>query len=257
MGIINATPDSFHPASRLGDFERAMEMIENGADWIDIGGESTRPGANTISIEEETSRIIPLVEKVSKHCKVSADTRNVIVARAALDAGAMMINDVNGLRNEEMIELILEKECHVCIMHMKGEPGNMQDNPEYENVTSEVLQYLLSKANYLVSRGHPVDKIFLDPGIGFGKNLNHNIELLKLSSELRPYSILWGVSRKSMIGQICEQSSSDNRLAGSLAVAAYAFDQGINMIRVHDVREHVDLFKVLRVLKSPRGVNDG
>jgi dihydropteroate synthase len=250
MGIINSTPDSFHAASRKGDLERALEMYENGADWIDIGGESTRPGAEKISIEEEIRRTIPLVEKVSKFCKVSIDTRNVEVARLAIDAGAKMINDVSGLRDKAMQDLVIESECHVCIMHMLGEPGNMQDDPQYNDVVEEVNSMLISKARELVEKGHSMDKIHLDPGIGFGKELDHNVALLKSSSSLKPYSVLWGVSRKSMIGEICNQPSTENRLSGSLAVAAKAFYQGIDIIRVHDVREHVDLFSVLEKLEE-------
>ena len=230
--------------------DRALEMVQNGADWIDIGGESTRPGAESVSIEEELARVIPLVSEVSKVANVSVDTRNVEVARKALKAGAKMINDVSGLRDSAMMDLVLESECEVCIMHMLGEPGNMQENPSYQDVATEVNGYLLSKARELVERGHSMDKIHLDPGIGFGKTLEHNISLLKSSLELRPYSILWGVSRKSMIGEICDQPKTENRLAGSLAVAAKAFDNGIDIIRVHDVREHVDLFSVLEKLEE-------
>lgn len=250
MGIINATPDSFHESSRDGGVDRALEMVQNGADWIDIGGESTRPGAESVSIEEELERVIPLVSEVSKVANVSIDTRNVEVARKALDAGAKMINDVSGLRDSAMMDLVLESGCEVCIMHMLGEPGNMQENPSYNDVATEVNGYLLSKARELVERGHSMDKIHLDPGIGFGKTLEHNISLLKSSLELRPYSILWGVSRKSMIGEICDQPKTENRLAGSLAVAAKAFDNGIDIIRVHDVREHVDMFSVLEKLEE-------
>ena len=230
--------------------DRALEMVQNGADWIDIGGESTRPGAESVSIEEELARVIPLVSEVSKVANVSIDTRNVEVARKALEAGAKMINDVSGLRDSAMMDLVLESGCEVCIMHMLGEPGNMQENPSYQDVATEVNGYLLSKARELVERGHSMDKIHLDPGIGFGKTLEHNISLLKSSLELRPYSILWGVSRKSMIGEICDQPMTENRLAGSLAVAAKAFDNGIDIIRVHDVREHVDLFSVLEKLEE-------
>ena len=250
MGIINATPDSFHKMSRNGGIERAMKMISEGADWIDIGGESTRPGAKPISIEEEIKRVIPLVEEISKHVNVSIDTRNVEVAREALKSGAKMINDVSGLRDRSMMELVVESECEVCIMHMLGEPGTMQNNPQYNNVTEEVNQHLILKARELVEMGHSMDKIHLDPGIGFGKTLEHNLQLLNSSKNLRPYSVLWGVSRKSMIGQICNQPDTDKRLAGSLAVAAKAFYQGIDIIRVHDVREHVDLFAVLEKLEG-------
>ena len=250
MGIINATPDSFHKSSREGGVERALQMIAEGADWIDIGGESTRPGANPISIDEELSRVIPLVSEISKHCKVSIDTRNHEVASKALEAGASMINDVSGLRDPAMFELVIDSGCEVCIMHMLGEPGNMQKDPKYEDVNHEVNHYLISKARELVERGHSIDKIHLDPGIGFGKTLEHNIQLLQSSENLRPYSILWGVSRKSMIGQICDQPETENRLAGSLAVAAKGFYEGIDIIRVHDVREHSDLFAVLEKLEE-------
>ena len=250
MGIINATPDSFHEASQKGTIESALQMIEDGANWIDVGGESTRPGAKPVSIEEEIERVIPIIQEVSKHGKVSVDTRNFEVAKLALAAGATMINDVSGLRDERMVDLVIDSECEVCIMHMLGEPGNMQDNPQYEDVTTEVNGYLLSKARDLVEMGHSMDKIHLDPGIGFGKNLEHNISLLNASNELRPYSILWGVSRKSMIGQICNQPNTEDRLAGTLAVGAKAFQYGVDIIRVHDVREHVDLFSVLEKLEE-------
>ena len=249
MGIINATPDSFHEASRGGNVETALKMIQDGADWIDIGGESTRPGADKISIEEEIKRVIPLVKEISKHGNVSIDTRHSEVAKLAIEAGATMINDVSGLREQSMFDLVLESGCHVCIMHMLGEPGNMQDNPQYEDVSNEVNSMLISKARDLVESGHSMDKIFLDPGIGFGKSLQHNIDLLQSSSELRPYSVLWGVSRKSMIGEICAQADTENRLAGSLGVAAKAFYDRIDIIRVHDVREHVDLFSTLEALE--------
>tara|TARA_B100000003_G_C10919736_1_gene366767 strand:+ start:949 stop:1800 length:852 start_codon:yes stop_codon:yes gene_type:complete len=248
MGVINATPDSFHSDSRHGSVERARKMIENGANWIDIGGESTRPGAEVISIEEEIKRILSLVREISKFADVSIDTRNHEVARTALENGALMVNDVSGLRDKKMFDLIIEKQCNVCIMHMLGEPGTMQDNPNYGDVCQEVFDYLLEKANLLVENGLDAEKIYLDPGIGFGKNLEHNVELLKQSHRLRPFKILWGVSRKSMIGQICDQPETQNRLAGTLGVAAIAFEQGIDIIRVHDVREHFDLFSVMNRL---------
>ena len=250
MGIVNATPDSFHKDSRNGDINQAKSMLENGANWIDIGGESTRPGSNPISIEEEIERVIPIVKEISKYGLVSIDTRNFEVAKKAIENGASMVNDVSGLRDERMFELIIEKQCYVCVMHMQGEPGNMQKNPNYNDVCEEVFGYLISKAEQLVSRGLPIEKIYLDPGIGFGKLLDHNLELLRKSELLRPYKILWGVSRKSMIGQICDQDDTENRLSGTLAVAAKAFFEGIDIIRVHDVREHSDLFAVLEKLEA-------
>jgi dihydropteroate synthase len=249
MGIINATPDSFHSESRNGSIEKALKMIEDGADWIDVGGESTRPGAEKISIKEELSRVLPIIEALNGKCSISIDTRNVEVAKAALAAGATMVNDVSGLRDPEMVDLVIESGCEVCIMHMKGNPGTMQDNPTYHNVVTEVNDELLSKARELVEKGHSMDNIHLDPGIGFGKTLEHNIALLQSSKDLRPYSVLWGASRKSMIGQICNQPETSERLAGSLGVAAHAFYEGIDIMRVHDVREHNDLFKVLSALE--------
>ena len=248
MGIINATPDSFYSDSRNGSIELARSMAENGVDWIDIGGESTRPGAETISIETEIERVSGLVKEVAKFAKVSIDTRNHQVARIALDNGATMVNDVSGLRDEDMFNLVIEKQCYVCIMHMNGEPGNMQDDPQYTDVCSEVFGYLIDKAKRLEERGLPREKIYLDPGIGFGKKLQHNLDLLKFSDKLRPYNILWGVSRKSMIGQICSQESTNGRLSGTLGVASKAFEKGIEIVRVHDVREHKDLFDVLERL---------
>ena len=250
MGIINATPDSFHVSSRYGNIETAEKMAQDGADWIDIGGESTRPGASPVSIKEEIERVIPLVEEISKFAKVSVDTRNPEVAKLALDSGALMINDVSGLRNPDMFDLVVESGCKVCIMHMKGNPGDMQNNPNYTDVVEEVHGEIIKKANQLLDRGHRIENIYLDPGIGFGKNLDHNLKLLKASEKLRPFSILWGVSRKSMIGEICDQKNTEDRLAGSLGVAAKAFYDGIDIIRVHDVREHVDMFSVLRRLED-------
>lgn len=250
MGIINATPDSFHADSRAGSIESAMEMIKAGADWIDIGGESTRPGATPVSIADELARTIPIVKAIAPHCQVSIDTRNVEVARAALEAGATMINDISGLRDPEMVDLVIDSASKVCIMHMLGEPQTMQSNPEYTDVVAQVNGYLLDKARELVDKGHSIDDIYLDPGIGFGKNLEHNIELLNSSDSLRPYSVLWGVSRKSMIGQLTGKTDSAERLAGSLAIGALAHSSKIDIIRVHDVDEHMDLFKVLDAMEA-------
>ena len=250
MGIINATPDSFYSDSQDGTIESGLAMIKAGADWIDIGGESTRPGAAEVPIEEEIARTIPIVKAISPYCQVSIDTRNVEVAKAALEAGAIMINDVSGLRDQSMVELVIETGCKVCIMHMLGEPNNMQKDPQYDDVVAQVNGYLLDKARELVERGHPIDNIFLDPGIGFGKTLEQNIELLNSSESLRPYSVLWGVSRKSMIGQLTGKNDPADRLAGSLAIAALAHSNKIDIIRVHDVDEHIDLLKVLDAMEE-------
>ena len=248
MAIINATPDSFHKSSRGGGVEEGIAHFAAGADWVDVGGESTRPGALPITIEEELERVIPLVRELSKHGPGSIDTRNHQVAKAAIAAGAAMINDVSGLRNPLMFDLVVQSGVAVCIMHMQNNPENMQKSPQYDDVSQQVSTELLNTARRLVDAGHPKELIYLDPGIGFGKDLNHNIQLLQAFDLFRGdegFSLLWGVSRKTMIGQICDQEDSEDRLAGSLGVAAFAQLNGIDILRVHDVREHADFAKVM------------
>ena len=248
MAIVNATPDSFHKSSRGGGLEEGIAHFAAGADWVDIGGESTRPGALPISIEEELARVIPLVKELSKHGPISIDTRNHQVARAAIAAGAKMINDVSGLRDPLMFELVLQSGVAVCIMHMLNTPEEMQNSPRYDDVCQQVSAELLDTARRLIAAGHPKELICLDPGIGFGKDIRHNIELLQGFQSLRGdegFSLLWGVSRKTMIGQICGQDDSEDRLAGSLGVAAFAQLNGIDILRVHDVREHADFAAVM------------
>ena len=258
MGVINCTPDSFHQPSRAENLEHSMklvhQMILNGADWIDVGGESTRPGAINIDIEEEIQRVVPLIHEIKNQFPeqaISIDTRRTAVAREAINAGANLINDVSGLRDPEMIELVLSSGAGVCIMHMKGEPGTMQNSPEYNDVVGEVSSQLLSRARELVNNGHPVDRICLDPGIGFGKMLEHNLKLLRNPMALRgseEFSILWGVSRKSMFKDLLGRSETSDRLAGTLGVAAHAQKVGIDILRVHDVEEHADLFRTIATL---------
>jgi dihydropteroate synthase len=258
MGVLNVTPDSFHKASRLATVEEAiasgLAMWRDGATWLDVGGESTRPGAEPVNPEQERQRVLPVIEglrKANPEGMISIDTRRPSVARAALEAGADMVNDVSGLRDPEMVNLVLEASCAVCIMHMQGNPGTMQAKPTYTNCASEVSEQLLETARALKMAGHPPQLIALDPGIGFGKTLDHNIELLQNHHLLRGiegYAVLWGVSRKSMIGSITGKETSNDRLAGTLGVAALAHYEGIDLLRVHDVDEHADLLKVLDVL---------
>lgn len=255
MGILNVTPDSFHEQSRMTTVEQAvetaLEMWQKGATWIDIGGESTRPNADYVSVEQELKRVVPVIEALRLRNEtglLSIDTRRPEVARAALDAGADLINDVSGLRDPEMVSLILEKQCGVCIMHMQGEPQSMQQKPSYDDCAQEVSTQLLETARGLIAAGLPAELIVLDPGIGFGKLLEHNIDLLQrheLFRGIEGFSLLWGVSRKSMIGQLTGHDDSNQRLSGTLAVAAMAYYQGIDIVRVHDVQEHIDLLKVL------------
>ncbi|MCS5536909.1 MAG: dihydropteroate synthase [Candidatus Poseidoniaceae archaeon] len=258
MGIINCTPDSFHPASRGGGVEDALNMVREGVEWVDIGGESTRPGADSVSIEEELSRVIPIIEgiRVQSDIYISIDTRNHEIARAALDAGADMVNDVSGLRDPEMLALVVEKDCPVCIMHMQGEPRDMQVKPSYENAFEEVYSSLLETARQLVAAGHEPETIVLDPGFGFGKTLQHNLELMgSLERGDEGFAILWGASRKSMIASMTDKEAIEERLPGTLAVAAQAQRLGVDILRVHDVAEHLDLCKVLAAI-GKGGVND-
>lgn len=255
MGILNVTPDSFHEQSRMATVEQAvetaLEMWQKGATWIDIGGESTRPNAEYVSVEQELQRVVPVITALRLRNQtglLSIDTRRPEVARAALDAGADIINDVSGLRDPEMVSLVLEKQCGVCIMHMQGEPQSMQKKPSYDDCAREVSTQLLETARGLIAAGLPAELIVLDPGIGFGKLLEHNIDLLQrheLFRGIEGFSLLWGVSRKSMIGQLTGHEDPNQRLSGTLGVAAMAHYQGIDIVRVHDVQEHVDLFKVL------------
>ena len=226
-------------------------MWSSGADWIDVGGESTRPGAEPIDSAEEMRRVVPVIEALraaNPTGLISIDSRRVDVARAALDAGANMVNDVSGLRDPDMEALVIERGCAVCIMHMQGEPGNMQSKPTYDDVFREVYSNLISTADRLVEKGHEPGLICLDPGIGFGKTLTHNLELLHSRSD-SDYSILWGVSRKSMFGQLLGRVETEQRLAGTLGVAAHAMIEGVDILRVHDVEEHADLLTTLATLR--------
>ena len=258
MGVLNITPDSFHEASRINSTEHAittgLEMWGHGATWIDIGGESTRPGAEPVDPEEEIRRVLPVIQglrKANPDGLISIDTRRPSVARAAIEAGVDLVNDVSGLRDPAMVDLVLEAQCGVCIMHMQGTPGTMQEKPNYSNCAQEVSEQLLETARALRSAGHPSELIVLDPGIGFGKTLENNIELLQHHQTMRGlegFALLWGVSRKSMIGQLTGRKDPSERLAGTLAVAALAHYEGIDLLRVHDVAEHIDMLNVLDAL---------
>ena len=258
MGILNITPDSFYSNSRFSvedALKKAKHMIANGADWIDIGGESTRPGASCVSIDEEIQRVIPVITQLRKendNILISIDTRNHQVARLALENGADMINDVSGLRSQEMVDLVIEAQCAVCIMHMNGEPGSMQDNPIYEDVVEEVASYLEQQAKKLVDRGFPKELILIDPGVGFGKSQQHNLSLMKSVKRFEEsgYGILWGISRKSVIGHLTGKDSASDRLAGTLATSLFAAQSGVDMLRVHDIDEHNDLFNVYFALSN-------
>ena len=258
MGILNITPDSFHADSRINSVDdalfRAKQMIEDGADWLDIGGESTRPGAKPVDKDEEMNRVLPVIESVRNafpDVGISVDTRRAAVAKVALDLGADMVNDVSSLSDPHMVDVIMENKCPVCIMHMQGLPENMQNNPKYGEVVSEVRERLGITARKLVGSGLNPEMIVTDPGIGFGKLLEHNLSLLAAGKEIAPMQnmpLMWGVSRKRMFADLLGRTQTEERLAGSLGIAAMAPSKGVDIIRVHDVREHADLYTAMRAI---------
>ncbi|MAF93665.1 dihydropteroate synthase [Candidatus Woesearchaeota archaeon] len=258
MGIVNATDDSFFEGSRTtgeGAVARGLSMWDAGATWVDVGGESTRPGAQPVSIATEKQRVVPVIRGLRKarpEGLISVDTRHAEVALAALEAGADLVNDVSGLREPAMVDVVLRTGCGVCIMHMQGEPGSMQANPTYANVVKEVGTMLEQVKRHLVDEGHPEELICVDPGIGFGKTQDHNIALLRSGRQLLSSegSLLWGVSRKSVVGHLTGHTHPEDRLAGTLGLAALAHRMQIDVLRVHDVEEHADLFATMRIVST-------
>ena len=259
MGVVNVTPDSFHARSRSSDInhavETAMKMASEGADWIDIGGESTRPGASPVTIEDELSRVIPAIEAIRSQLPdvcISIDTRRSEVAMQALNSGADMVNDVSAMSDPGMLSVVSEHDCPVCIMHMRGLPENMQDDPSYDDVVREVRGYLGKVAGLLMEKGVKPSQIVADPGIGFGKTLEHNIALLSSGRSIVPddrMSLMWGVSRKSMFLDLLGREDSEERLAGTLGVAAISPKKEVDILRVHDVAEHSDSFKAMKAVR--------
>ena len=243
VGILNVTPDSFSDGGKFLNPESAVvqarKMVEEGADIIDIVGESTRPGSDPVSAEEEKKRVIPIIEKLSKEIKVliSIDTTKAEVAKAAIEAGAGMVNDISGLRGDKnMAKVVAEKKVPICIMHIKGTPGNMQDNPEYTDLMGEIINYLSEGLEIAKKAGILTGNIIVDPGIGFGKNVEDNLEIIRRLKELKVLGcpILIGPSRKSFIGKILGLDI-DKRLEGTIAAVVMAIANGANIVRVHDV----------------------
>ncbi len=243
MGILNVTPDSFSDGgiflSREAAVAHACAMVEEGADLIDVGGESTRPGAQAVSVQEELDRVIPVIEAVARAVPVpiSIDTSKPEVMRAAIAAGAGLINDVRALRGSDVLETVVALEVPVCLMHMQGEPRSMQHNPVYTDVLGEVHDFLQDRIKVCVAAGIPRERIIVDPGFGFGKSVEHNLELLRRLGELRMLGvpILAGLSRKSMIGALLGLPVAQ-RLQASVALALIAVQNGATILRVHDVR---------------------
>jgi dihydropteroate synthase len=256
MGILNVTPDSFSDGGQFFDFGRAvehgLEMINEGAAILDIGGESTRPGSLPVSSAEQIHRVVPVIEALAERADVpiSIDTHDVEVARAALHAGASIINDITALSDDEMAELAAEEQVPVVLMHMQGAPATMQIEPTYADVVAEVRDFLVERAKRAEGFGIARERIFIDPGIGFGKTLHHNLLLLKHLDTLAAagYRVLVGPSRKAFIGKITGRENPADRVFGTAAVVATCVAAGASVIRVHDVGPMLDVMKVTQAI---------
>jgi dihydropteroate synthase len=243
MGVVNVTPDSFSDGGRYLDADAAIrhgeELVRDGASILDVGGESTRPGAVEVDEAEELRRVEPVVTALAKGATVSIDTSKLAVAEAALDAGASIVNDVTAFQHDpEMAALCAERGVGVVLMHMPGNPRTMQDDPRYDDVVEEVKAFLAGRMEFALAEGVAEERIWLDPGIGFGKTLEHNLELLRRLGELRELGrpLVIGASRKSFIGKI-DGSRVDERIGGSIASSVLAAAEGADVLRVHDVAE--------------------
>jgi dihydropteroate synthase len=269
MGILNVTPDSFSDGGRFFDgdtaFEHARALSKAGASLIDIGGESTRPGAEPVSAGEELDRVLPVIDALSRWqlegvdpgVPISIDTRKAEVADVALRHGCHMVNDVSAASDPEMIDVLREhNDVPIVLMHMKGEPASMQEAPQYRDVVVEVSGFLEDRAEYLIRGGIDRDRIIIDPGIGFGKRFRDNLDLLNSIDSLRGlgYPVLIGASRKRFLGELLAAGAGD-RLPGDLAVAARCYRHNVEIIRAHDVRETVGMLRVLDAMAHPGDYN--
>ncbi|HVE71754.1 MAG TPA: dihydropteroate synthase [Thermoanaerobaculia bacterium] len=257
MGILNVTPDSFSDGGvhydRAVALDAALRMEHDGAQIIDVGGESTRPGSDVVSIDEELERVVPVIEGIRARSgvRVSVDTRKAAVAEAALDAGANMINDVTALRDPEMSALAARRGVQVVLLHMRGEPKTMQENIHFEDVVHDVARELQVWRDNAIAAGVQKENILIDPGIGFGKTYEHNLAILARCDELRSIApVVIGASRKAFIGHVTGQPGGAARMAGSLAAVAAAAKGCASIVRVHDVRETVDFLKVLQAIEA-------
>lgn len=252
MGILNVTPDSFSDGGKFATFDKALaqveQMILDGADIIDIGGESTRPGAVDVSEEDELARVIPLLKAIKSNfdIKVSIDTSKAEVMSQAIAHGADIINDVRALQNEGCLAVLAQSEVPVCLMHMQGLPRSMQHDPQYNEVIGDIKQFFIDRIRVCKQAGIKRERLILDPGFGFGKTLEQNYQLLAQLNQFNDLGLplLSGTSRKSMIGNLLARDI-DERLAGSIATAIIAAQQNASIIRVHDIKETVDALKVL------------
>ena len=250
MGVVNVTPDSFSDGGVHFDSDVAVaaarRMIEGGAAIVDIGGESTRPGSEPVSLDEELARVVPVLERLAGEIPVSIDTAKAEVARRALALGAELVNDVTALRGDpELAGVVADSGAYLCLMHMQGEPRTMQKDPHYDDVASEVAAFLEERLAFAVSQGIDEERICLDPGIGFGKTIEHNLELVRRLDVLlalgRP--VLIGFSRKSTLARL---TGATDLVSVSVAAAVAAYERGATILRVHDVREHVEALTVAK-----------
>jgi dihydropteroate synthase len=258
MGVLNVTPDSFSDGGQFIDRNKAikqgLQMAEDGAAIIDVGPESTRPGAKDITADEQIKRAIPVINAIAKKTKacISIDTANYEVAKAALDAGANIINDITALADERMAQLAAKRKVPVILMHMQGTPRTMQIKPKYKDVVSDVLKFLVSRAKQAEKFGIPRQRIFIDPGIGFGKTFEHNLKLLANLDKFvnAGYQVLIGPSRKKFIGKITRKENPADRTFGTAGAVALCADAGASIVRVHDVAEMMDVIKIVQAIRS-------
>lgn len=258
MGILNVTRDSFSDGGRFlqknAALEHAEKLIREGADILDIGGQSTRPGADEVSVQEELDRVIPLVHQLSRkwNIPISVDTFEPIVMAEAIKAGASIINDVYGLRKEGAAEIISNSNCGVCIMHMQGTPKTMQLNPCYSNLIGEIVAFLIDQAALLEGAGVKKNRICLDPGFGFGKTVAQNFEILNKAGQFVEfgYPVLYGMSRKSSLGIVTGKSDAKDRLIASVTAHLIAVQKGVQIVRVHDVAETKEALKIFKFTEN-------
>lgn len=261
MGILNCTPDSFFDGGKYPSVDdavfRALEMIEQGADIVDVGGESTRPGSAAVSVEEELQRVVPVIAGIRKKSKtpISIDTTKAAVAKAAVEAGADIINDISALRfDSRMTEVVRETSTPVVLMHMQGTPAAMQIAPTYEHVVEEIHAFFAERIEFCIANGIEKPRIVIDPGIGFGKRLEDNLAILANLGTFTSLGcpILIGLSRKSFIGKLVNEAGSDDRLGGSIAGALLAVQKGASIVRVHDVAETAQALRMMQALQPRR-----
>jgi dihydropteroate synthase len=254
MGVVNITPDSFSDGGRFLDPQAAVSharrLVEEGADLLDLGGESTRPGADAVSEQQELQRVLPVLQQLQDlNIPISVDTRRPAVMKAALAAGASMINDIQALAAPGALEAVAQSKCAVCLMHMKGTPATMQQEPRYDDVLGEVKAFLNEAARKTMFAGIGRDRIVVDPGFGFGKTVAHNLTLLRHLHQLSDLPVVAGLSRKSTLAKLTGRPV-DERLAGSLAMALLALERGAKILRVHDVKETKDVIAVWQAFKN-------